>query len=69
MSWHSFPHMPEEGAHILVRYKGCEVGNHFEMWVRDGEGLGHIEKWCYYQDYQEAKERNIRMLPHMSKPV
>jgi len=38
MSWHSFPHMPEEGAHILALYKGCKRGNYFEMTVREGEG-------------------------------
>ena len=59
MSWHRYPHVPEEGAHILALFKGCLVGNYFEMRVREGEGLGHIDKWCYYQDYQEAKERKL----------
>jgi hypothetical protein len=51
--------MPEEGAHILALYKGCKRGNYFEMTVREGEGLGHIEKWCYYDDYHTLMKRKI----------
>lgn len=59
MSWHSFPHVPEEGAHILVRYRGCKDGNYFEMKVREGEALSHIDKWCYYDDYKESIQRRL----------
>ena len=59
MSWHSFPHLPEEGARIIVLYKGCKIGNYFEKVVREGEGFGHVEKWCYYQDYQESLKRRL----------
>lgn len=60
MSWHSFPHIPEEGAHILVRYKECEKENLFEMKVREGESLSHIEKWCYYTDYKKSLQRRMK---------
>lgn len=60
MSWHTFPHIPEEGAHIFFQYKGCKSGNYFEMIVREGEGLGHIEKWCYYEDYKNSFNRRLR---------
>ncbi len=59
MSWHSFPHLPEEGAHIIALFKGCKVGNYFEITVREGEGFGHLEKWCYYEDYELLMKRKI----------
>lgn len=59
MSWHSFPHIPESGAHILLRYKGCDDRNLFEMTVREGDEMNHIEKWCYYDDYKESLKRKI----------
>jgi len=59
MTWHSFPHLPEEGAHIIALYKGCKKGNYFEMKIREGEGFSHIEKWCYYEDYEELMKRKI----------
>ena len=60
MVWHSFPHLPEEGAHILAKFKGSDLGNLFEMRIRQQEGLEHIEKWCYYDEYQEILKRKIR---------
>ena len=59
MSWHTFPHVPESGARIIALYKGCKLGNYFDLIVREGEGLGHIEKWCYYDDYQTLMKRKI----------
>lgn len=64
MIWYTFPHMPEAGAHILVKYKGCKDGNYFEMIVREVDTLGHIEKWCYFQDYKESMERKLKNLPN-----
>lgn len=52
MTWHTFPHVPEEGAHIMVIYKECFPEKVVEMTVREGEWLGIIKKWCYYEDYQ-----------------
>ncbi len=59
MSWHYFPHIPEVGAHILVKYKNCPEGNFIELTIREWEGLEHIEKWCYFDDYEEVKKRKL----------
>ncbi len=59
MSWHTSPHIPENGAHIIVLYKGCESGNYFDITIREGDQVSHIEKWCYYEDYQESIKRKI----------
>lgn len=60
MSWHHFPHMPSDGDRILVKLKGCEEGNYFEMTITQLDSVGHIEKWCYWEDYQEILERKLR---------
>ena len=60
MTWHFPPHMPEPDAHIIALYKGCKIGNYFELVIREYEGLGHIEKWCYYGDFKETLERKRR---------
>lgn len=59
MIWHKFPHLPSEGAHILAIYKGSCESNCFQMVIRSLEDMGPIEKWCYYEDYKNGKERKI----------
>lgn len=59
MTWHTPPHLPEPGARIIVKFNGCKIGNYFDYTVREHEGLGHIEKWCYYEDYQQAIQRKL----------
>jgi hypothetical protein len=60
MIWHHYPHLPEIGSKILVKYKGCEENNLFPLNVREWEGLRHIEKWCFYEDFKEEIERKLR---------
>ncbi len=57
MTWHPLSHSPSIGDHIIVKYHGCTKGNYFQVIVREGESLNHIEKWCYYEDYQRAIRR------------
>lgn len=59
MTWHKFPHVPENGAHILIKFKGTPEGNYFEMNCIEGENMGVIDKWCYFEDYQNIKKRKI----------
>lgn len=59
MTWHTFPHVPEDGAHILVKFVGCEEGNYFEVKIRGNNRMTHIEKWCYYEDYKNVIERKL----------
>jgi len=59
MTWHSFPHIPEEGADIIFLYKGCEEGNFFQKTIKETDNLNCIEKWCYRDDYYELMKRKI----------
>lgn len=60
MTWHSFPHIPEEGAHIICKYKGCPTGNLFDKVMVEGMDLKLVEKWCYYDDYQNAMQHQLK---------
>ena len=60
MIWHSFPTVPEYGSHILVYFKGCQENGYVEMVMREPEGMGYIEKWCYFDDYKEFMERKVK---------
>lgn len=59
MTWHTFPHVPEAGAMILVQYKGCPENNLFKMHVQGSDEFSHIKKWCYEEDYLETKNRRL----------
>ena len=60
MSWHYFPKIPEVGAHIIALYKGCKIGNYFEITIEENDILNHkhhLEKWCYYDDFKKECEK------------
>lgn len=59
MTWHKSFMRPERGATVLVKYKGCSDGNYFKIKVREEDSLAPIEKWCYLEDYENAKKRKI----------
>ena len=47
-SWHYPPDdFPKQGDHIIAKLSGCKIGSYFEMKVREGEGVAHLEKWTY----------------------
>ena len=50
MEWYRIEDkMPEVGAHILAQLYGCKIATYCEMIIREGEGLGHISRWKYYE--------------------
>jgi len=43
--------MPPVGASILAELAGCKVARFIFMTVREGEGLNHIKRWKYLEQY------------------
>lgn len=60
MVWHKFPHMPEIGAHIIADIGVTDMETLYELTIREGESISHINKWCYYDEYKAAVKREIR---------
>jgi len=60
MIWKKPPHLPEPGSRIIAKYKGCKIGNYFELQVREGEGLAHIEKWVYIDEYKNYIKKELK---------
>lgn len=67
MTWHSFPHVAEEGACIIVNYKNTDDNNLHKIFVKDGEDFSPIEKWCYYEDYKDFIKKEIYMNSFISE--
>lgn len=60
MKWYNIEDkFPEPGDKIVAKTRGCKFSEWIVMTVREGEGLGHIEEWCYYVgmwDFDKTKE-------------
>jgi len=55
--WHTLQEeCPEAGTCILVDISGCKIGAFILMEVREGEGLGHIKRWMYYNIHEKVSE-------------
>lgn len=57
MKWYDineFP--PNAGDKVIAKLVGCKVGNYFYLEIREGEGLGHIERWAYACGVQQEAE-------------
>jgi hypothetical protein len=52
--------MPEIGAHIIADIGVTDMETLYELTIREGESISHINKWCYYDEYKAAVKREIR---------
>ena len=53
--WRFPPDLPKIGDRIVANLDGCKYCDVIEMKVREGEGLGHIKKWCYYYEFHKGE--------------
>lgn len=62
MCWHSSNVLPAVGETIIFQYKEKKSNSFFEMNMREGDDISHIEKWCYKEDYRNASLKTINNL-------
>ena len=43
----------KEGDEIIAELDGCKITKYVHMTIREGEGLGHIKRWRYRDDYED----------------
>jgi len=59
---------PAENSELLVELKGCKMGKYAFIKIREGEGLGHIIRWCPYSEALEVAKKVGFVIPILVHP-